>query len=348
MAKIDDGTSIVKMVDWTDDVEGHYSDTFEAHIAYMRARNDMVVSNGLFRNDVGNPFMDDNFHSALQRQAAPGNPLLEIVKAFIKATEHKDAFSWFREYPDLNDPYQSVRIARLEGVVLRERGFSGQQSSYNYGHFSPHYEDVTISFDLYDHDNLKALLYRNVWRFSRKTRDLIKYVSPLVSAMGDGQRVRISFEYREHHQPLKYAKYTDDTKYGTRTFFELCGVLLVVGDLVLRSNFHHMDEVDHVCRRIDHTTILICNRKIKNILRKAYFVCNDDEVMFYFDYDKVLKNMIAGSRPTENEMLLIDMAGHKEEFWLDDIKSFNALEIKPFDLEESTKCYLHQLPVYRF
>lgn len=349
MAKVDDGTSIVKMVDWTFDVETYGADRMEMMMqefkdAETQLRNDYMLSHAdRFKEDLENPFRKGAFHEALQKQTATCNPLLEIVESFIEATAFRNCFSWMYgdlDYKDRCDPLGVANVARLEGRVHKERGPDKSNSSFSYGYFAAQTLGVTISFDLYNHNNLNALLCSHMWRFSHKTCEFIEYIMPLVKEMGRDEKVRVSFEYTEHSSPLKY---TD----GSRTNFELYEVVFVVGDLVLRSNFRFMEDFEEKCKRINHSTILICNRKMKNILRPAYFVCNNDEVMFYFDYDKGLKNILTGSIPTETEMLLIDMAGHKKEFWLDDIKSFNPVEIKPFDLEEATKWHRQQLPIYR-
>ena len=93
-----------------------------------------------------------------------------------------------------------------------------------------------------------------------------------------------------------------------------------------------------------HAAIKITNTpSVENKKSHYYLVCNTQEVMYHRVVEKELKELILGEIPTQEERLMIEMAGYKGEFFLDSLVDFDNIGIKPFNMEEAYKWHNRSL-----
>lgn len=181
-----------------------------------------------------------------------------------------------------------------------------------------------------------------LWDFSRRTRDFLYYLKPLLEDMSKEDDLRLVVEYVSHQRNAQAS-----WKNLPHDRFDLLNVRLVCGDLVLHTEYLNSSGLAHLCRQMSHSVINIMNRKIANKARKAMFVCSPEETMFHIENDQKLSCMMEGDSPTEEELMMISIAGYEDEFWLDNLKSFDRLHIKPFNLDEAIKWYQQTRVVFK-
>ncbi|AKI28509.1 hypothetical protein 18India_8 [Salmonella phage 18-India] len=200
-----------------------------------------------------------------------------------------------------------------------------------------------VKFTIRGHDNVNGLLQSGVWRFTPRTRQFLRYIQPLIKGLGLGYDLVIDLEYQRTPK---------QTYSSAQSTFELRGVVLVCGQLLLDSILSPKtpaSDLHHVCWRLDHSVLQIKHRTLKTKeARKAFLVCDKYEIMLKIELEQGLRNLMLGDTPTPEEELMMEMAGYKNEFWLDNIDGFDKMHIKPFDLQETIKCYEQQRQVFKF
>ncbi|WAK43708.1 hypothetical protein [Cronobacter phage EspYZU12] len=306
-------------------------------IAYME-RQRMIDQHSMWDTHVANGrdrhALTELFEN-VEMLRATHDPLMEMGLLFLKCLRQEGTFSWmWSNNVASKNPLEERFLARMEADV-RER------PEYNNPFESDNVVYGNLEMVIRGHGNGKSLLNGNVWPFSGRTREFIRHISPLVSGLGCGEDLRLVIEYRKYRNRYTYS--------DNRSTLDFQNVGIVVGDLMIYHDFKLKNELDRLCNRIDHTVLHVRHRKLKvKNAREAMFVCNKYENMFHFEYDPKLRAMMLGSTPTEEELLMMEMAGYKDEFWLDKIESFDRLRIKPFNLMESQRWFEQNIPKFRF
>lgn len=273
------------------------------------------------------------------------NPVLEIVLSCLhKLPTHGGPFYW--EWFDGNDEdvmdfafdmNRKTTSHSLSSMVVEHR-------THRTGDNHPRGDRLTETVELCfrGHGNGEAFKC-SFWDFSPRTQDFLYHLKPLLEDMSNGDDLRLVVEYVSDQRitPGSWKSRTDDR-------LELLNVRLVCGDLVLHTDYLNSSGLDQLCRQVNHSILNIINRKFGNKARKAMFVCSPEETMFHIEYDPKLSSMMVGDAPTEEELMMISIAGYEDEFWLDNLKSFDRLYIKPFNLDEAIKWYQRSIPRFKF
>lgn len=275
------------------------------------------------------------------------NPVLEIVLSCLnQLPAHGGPFHWewsphndedVMDFAfDMNQKTTSHYLSRME-VEHRTHRTGGNH---------PWSDRLIETVELYfrGHECGEAFKCR-FWDFSHRTREFIYHLKPLLEDMSKGDDLRLVVEYESHQSKRNAPGSWKNLPYDR---FDLLCVRLVCGDLVLYTDYSNSSGLDQLCRQINHSILNIKNRKIENKVRKAMFVCSPEETMFHIENDQKLSCMMEGDTPTEEELMMISIAGYDNEFWLDNLKSFNRLYIKPFNLDEAIKWYQRTIPRYKF
>lgn len=275
------------------------------------------------------------------------NPVLEIVLSCLnQLPAHGGPFHWewsphndedVMDFAfDMNQKTTSHYLSRME-VEHRTHRTGGNH---------PWSDRLIETVELYfrGHECGEAFKCR-FWDFSHRTREFIYHLKPLLEDMSRGDDLRLVVEYESHQSKRNAPGSWKNLPYDR---FDLLCVRLVCGDLVLHTDYSNSSGLDQLCRQINHSILNIKNRKIENKVRKAMFVCSPEETMFHIENDQKLSCMMEGDTPTEEELMMISIAGYDNEFWLDNLKSFNRLYIKPFNLDEAIKWYQRSIPRYKF
>lgn len=261
------------------------------------------------------------------------DPLIEMVQSFIQCGNRQihEPFYWIWG----NSTNEKGSIAMLE-VEIHE---SPRDYSSPWSRGEAH---GNVKFIIRGHGNGDGLLQGEVWRLTPRTRQFLRYMQPLIKALGLGYDLVIDLEY--HRQP----KHTYSTAQST---FELRRVVMVCGQLLLESALSPKTstlDLHHVCWRLDHSVMQIKHRTlVTKEARKAFLICNKYETMLKIDLEQGLQNLMLGDTPTPEEELMMEMAGYKNEFWLDNIDGFDKMQIKPFDLQETIRWYEQQRQVFK-
>lgn len=273
------------------------------------------------------------------------NPVLEIVLSCLhKLPTHGGPFYW--EWFDGNDEdvmdfafdmNRKTTSHSLSSMVVEHR-------THRTGDNHPWADRLTETVDLCfrGHGNGEAFKC-SFWDFSHRTQDFLYHLKPLLEDMSNGDDLRLVVEYVSDQRIThgSWKSRPDDR-------LELLNVRLVCGDLVLHTDYLNSSGLDQLCRQVNHSILNIINRKFGNKARKAMFVCSPEETMFHIEYDPKLSSMMVGDAPTEEELMMISIAGYEDEFWLDNLKSFDRLYIKPFNLDEAIKWYQRSIPRFKF
>lgn len=272
------------------------------------------------------------------------NPVLEIVLSCLhKLPTHGGPFYW--EWFDGNDEdvmdfafdmNRKTTSHSLSSMVAEHR-------THRTGGNHPWSDRLTETVELCFHGHGNSEAFKcSFWDFSHRTRNFLYHLKPLLEDMSNGDDLRLVVEYASHQRnaPISWKNLPAGR-------FELLHVRLVCGDLVLYSDYLEPSAFDRVCSQLNHSVINIMNRKIANKARKAMFVCSPKETMFHLEYDPKLQSMMEGDSPTEEELMMMSIAGYEDEFWLDNVKSFDRLNIKPFNLEEAVKWYQQTRVVFK-
>lgn len=298
--------------------------------------------NSTFERDryVENPTI--RFRDYLQG-VSDQNPLLEIILSCLnKLPVRGGPFHWewcagndedVMDFAyDMNGKTTSHFLSRME-VEHRTHRTGGNH---------PWSDRLIETVELYfrGHECGEAFKCR-FWDFSRRTRDFLYHLKPLLEDMSNGEDLRLTVEYQSPQRNKGSWLASPDHR------FDLLHVRLVCGDLVLHTDYLNSSGLDQLCRQVNHSIINIMNRKVGNKARKAMFVCSPVETMFHLEYDPKLQSMMEGDSPTEEELMMISIAGYEDEFWLDNIKSFDRLHIKPFNLDEVIKWYQQTRVVFK-
>lgn len=268
------------------------------------------------------------------------NPILDIFLSCLhKLTAHGDPFYWQWHSGDAwdygSDMSQKLNVSRME---------IDHQSHITGGDPWTHRFVETISINIYGHGCGEAFL-GGFWNFNYRTKYFLECVKQLLVGMshGDDLDLRLVVEYTGYQRNAPVQSWMANN--GERV--TLKNVNLISGDLVLYSDYLEPSALDRICSQINHSVINIMNRKIANKARKAMFVCSPKETMFHLEYDPKLQSMMEGASPTEEELMMMSIAGYEDEFWLDNVKSFDRLNIKPFNLEEAVKWYQQTRVVFK-
>lgn len=266
------------------------------------------------------------------------NPILEIVLACLdKLPSHGGPFYWQWLSWDVMDygfdMNQKTNVSRME---------INHQTHITGGDPWTHRFVETVSINIHGHGFGEAFL-SGFWNFSYRTKYFLECVKQLLVGMSHGDDLRLVVEYTGYLKNAPIQSWM--AHHGER--FTLKNVRLISGDLVLYSDYLEPSAFDRVCSQLNHSVINIMNRKIANKARKAMFVCSPKEPMFHLEYDPKLQSMMEGDSPTEEELMMMSIAGYEDEFWLDNVKSFGRLNIKPFNLEEAVKWYQQTRVVFK-
>lgn len=271
------------------------------------------------------------------------NPLLEITLSCLK------------KIPVRGGPFHWEWFAGNDGNVMDYNSDMNQKTTSHYlssmevehrihrtGGNHPWSDRLTETVELYfrGHEYGEAFRCR-FWDFLPRTRDFLYYLKPLLEGMSNGEDLRLIVEYQSPQRNKGSWLASSDHR------FDLLHVRLVCGDLVLHTDYLNSSGLNSLCSQLNHSVINIMNRKIANKARKAMFVCSQKETMFHLEYDPKLQSMVEGDSPTEEELMMISIAGYEDEFWLDNIKSFDRLHIKPFNLDEAIKWYQQTRVVFK-
>ena len=268
------------------------------------------------------------------------NPILEIVLSCLnKIPSHGEPFCWQWHSGDVMDydfdMNQKINVSRME---------IGHQTHITGDDPWKHRFVETVSINIHGHGCGEAFL-GGFWNFSYRTKYFLECVKQLLVGMShrDDLDLRLVVEYTSYQKNAPIQSWM--AHHGER--FTIKNVRLISGDLVLYSDYLEPSAFDRICSQINHSVINIMNRKIANKARKAMFVCSPKETMFHLEYDPKLQSMMEGDSPTEEELMMMSIAGYEDEFWLDNVKSFDRLNIKPFNLEEAVKWYQQTRVVFK-
>uniref|UniRef100_A0AAU8GIM2 Thymidylate kinase n=1 Tax=Salmonella phage vB_SEnST11_KE23 TaxID=3161174 RepID=A0AAU8GIM2_9CAUD len=261
------------------------------------------------------------------------DPLIEIIQSLIQCGNRQvhEPFYWMWG----KDIDGKTNIAMLE-IEIHEspRDFN---NPWGRGEISGN-----VKFIIRGHGNGDGLLQGEVWRFTPRTRQFLRYIQPLIKGLGLGYDLVIDLEYQ------RTPKHTYSS---TQSNFELRRVVMVCGQLLLDSALSpktSASDLHHVCWRLDHSVLQIKHRTLNTKeARKAFLVCNKYETMLKIELEQGLQNLMLGDTPTPEEELMMEMAGYKNEFWLDNIDGFDKMQIKPFDLQETIKWYEQQRQIFK-
>ena len=287
------------------------------------------------------PRMDsDDFLSRLNPTVMQDNPLAELLRYLLeKADTMNGPFSWFWgcDWGDYRRESLDKRfLARLE-VDIRDRAYASSPFER---------EEVSrgnVSAIIRGHGDGDALTKSPAWRFSSRTREFLGLLKPLIRQMGRCEPdISINAEFRRYGLDSKFMQ-------RSKNDIDILGISLSIGDLLVFCNFRDRDNFDVRCNHIGHSVFHLRDRsvKIKNA-REALLICNKNETLFTFRWDERLRNMMAGETPSQEELMMMEMAGYKDEFWLDNIDGFDTLKIKPFNMMEQQRWYELTIPRFQF
>lgn len=294
--------------------------------------------------DTGNPII--RFVDYL-RGVRDQNPVLEIVLSCLdQLPAHGGPFhwEWFADNDEdvMDFAYDRNRNTTSHYLSRMEVGHRIHRAGGNHPWSDRLIETVELYFR--GHQCGEAFKCR-FWNFSHRTREFLHHLKPLLEDMSNGDDLRLVVEYASHQSKRNAPGSWKNLPYDR---FDLLHVRLICGDLVLHTDYLNSSGFDQLCRQINHSVLNIVNRKIENKVRKAVFVCSPEETMVHIENDQKLSCMMEGDTPTEEELMMISIAGYENEFWLDNLKSFDRLHIKPFNLDEAIKWYQQSIPRYKF
>lgn len=299
--------------------------------------------NSTFERDryVENPTI--RFRDYLQG-VSDQNPLLEIILSCLnKLPVRGGPFHW--EWCADNDEDVMDFAYDMNGKTISHflSRMEVEHRTHRTGGNHPWSDRLTETVELYfrGHECGEAFKCR-FWDFSHRTREFLYHLKLLLEDMSKGDDLRLVAEYVSN-QRITHGSW----KSRMDDCLELLNVRLVCGDLVLHTDYLNPSGLDSLCRQINLSILNIINRKIENKVRKAMFVCSPEETMFHIENDQKLSCMMEGDSPTEEELMMISIAGYEDEFWLDNLKSFDRLHIKPFNLDEAIKWYQRAIPRYK-
>uniref|UniRef100_A0AAU8GEL8 Thymidylate kinase n=1 Tax=Salmonella phage vB_SEnST11_KE22 TaxID=3161173 RepID=A0AAU8GEL8_9CAUD len=290
---------------------------------------------GAFDTEVHNCDNDTTVLSGIlnhsHKYRLESDPLIEIIQSLIQCGGRQvyKPFYWMWDNP----LSEEGNVAMLEIEI--------HESPKDYSNpFSRGVAHGNVRFIIRGHGDGAGLLQGEVWRFTPRTRQFLRYIQPLIKALGLGDDLVIDLEYQRQPK-LTYSS----------TTFELRRVVMVCGQLLLDSALSprtSASDLHHVCWRLDHSVLQIKHRTlVTKEARKAFLVCNKYETMLKIELEQDLQNLMLGDTPTPEEVLMMEMAGYKNEFWLDNIDGFDKMQIKPFDLQETIKWYEQQRQVFK-
>lgn len=273
------------------------------------------------------------------------NPVLEIVLSCLHRLP-TDGGPFYWEWTGGNDEdvmdfaFDMDRKTTTHSISSMEVEHRTHRTGGNH----PWSDRSTETVEIYFHGHRYGEAFRcGFWDFSHRTRDFLYHLKPLLEDMSNGDDLRLVVEY-VNNQRITHAAW----KSRPDVRFELLNVRLVCGDLVLHTDYLNSSGLDQLCKQVNHSILNIINRKIGNKARKAMFVCSPEETMFHIENDPKLSSMMEGDTPTEEELMMMSIAGYEDEFWLDNLKSFDRLNIKPFNLDEAIKWYQRAIPRFKF
>lgn len=283
----------------------------------------------------------DEFISRLQPKMVEDNPFVELLRELVDRVDVRDGpYSWlWGAYEDHKGGFDRRQFARLE-VEIRERKPSASPFERGVG------EDVSrgsVIASIRGHGYGTALIESHNWRLSSRTRNFLSLLKPLIRQMGRCEPdLVIRAEFR------RYSASTSSFM-QPRSDIDLLGISLTIGDLLVYCDFRDRDNFDVQCNHIGHSVFHIRDQGVRvQNAREALLICNKNETMFTFKWDERLRNMMAGDSPTEDELLMMEMAGYKDEFWLDKIEYFDTLRIKPFNMMEQARWHEQTIPRFQF
>lgn len=288
---------------------------------------------GIGIRDLANECVD-----VLKRHTQEENPLIEMAQFFIinGCLDHSMTFSWFWNTNRRNeegDPLRNLAHAEVFAEEIR-----GDDNPYESGNSSR----ILFEICFRGHGDGDAFLKTNALPFPSHVRHFIHTVSPLIAQMGKGANITLRLDLKRYVRDYNYMNSRSDTI--------LQHIAIYCGDLALISRVNQREPFDSMCRSINHSTVYLRHKNlpIKNH-RQAIFVCSRRGVSLHMKVEDKLAEMMLGDSPTEDEFMMIEMAGYKkEEFWLDTIKSFNRMEVQTFNHGEAKKWYELTVPRFQF
>lgn len=224
------------------------------------------------------------------------NPLIELIKhAVLMCFDTRDRKCYWKYY-----------------VEADERAY---MASVNLTHEFSSYDitcgQITISFQGFNYGMCLA------GSLSARTQKFLSVLSQL--GHWDGNMFSIKASYVRTNPDILHIREINSS----------CGPFSLVGCYGMRYQTKMYDYVDHAGIKITNTP------NAENKKSHYYLVCNTQEVMYHRVVEKELKELILGEIPTQEERLMIEMAGYKGEFFLDSLVDFDNIGIKPFNMQEA-------------
>lgn len=281
----------------------------------------------------------DDFLSSIHEGMMQDNPLAEMFRHLLEKCDRVNGpFSWFWDDCRRYD-HEKRFLARLDINISKDPYSS---NPFEQGSSSR----TSVSATIRGHGDGDAFAKSRAWRLSGRTRDFLSLLKPLIRQMGRAEPdLLINAVFDTNGLNSRYGVYSD----RHRNNIDILGISLSIGDLLVFCDFKNRDNFDVQCNHIGHSVFHLCDRgvNIKNA-REALLICNKNETLFTFRWDEKLRNMMAGDTPSPEELMMMEMAGYKDEFWLDNIDGFDTLKIKPFNMMEQEKWYALSIPRFQF
>lgn len=224
------------------------------------------------------------------------NPLIELVKhAVLMCFDTRDRKCYWKYY-----------------VEADERAY---MASVNLTHKLPAYDvtcgQITISFQGFNYGMCLA------GSLSARTQKFLSVLSQL--GHWDGNMFSIEASYVRTNPDILHIREINSS----------CGSFSLAGCYGMLYQTKMYDYAGHAAIKITNTP------SVENKKSHYYLVCNTQEVMYHRVVEKELKELILGEIPTQEERLMIEMAGYKGEFFLDSLVDFDNIGIKPFNMQEA-------------
>lgn len=322
--------SVMADIDWTKMRDDQTTQDMIKYLQFERQKALMANWEPVLQTNLD----DKELLSRFDEQMIDDNPMVELLHRLLQKTD-QGSFSWC--WDDFVGKEGKRNLSRIE-VNITEKD-SHKDNPFDRRDFT----SGNLSVAIRGHMHGDALAKPHFWDLSSRTHQFLSILKPLIRYMGRAEPdLYINTTFRRNNNLSAFTR-------SPKPDIDILGISLYIGNLLIFCDFRKRNNFDAWCNHYGHTVFHIRNRAldIRNA-REALLISNNEETLFSFHWDDNLRNMLFGETPSDEELMMIEMAGFRDEFWLDNIDGFDRLKIKPFNKTEQEKWRIRTLPRFKF